>query len=138
MRLKNKVAIVTGGGRDIGRSVSLKLASEGAKVVINFKNDEEEANKTLQSIKANGGEAIIVKGDVTKAADISNLVAETQKAFGEEIHILVNVAGGLVARKTLPEMDEEFFDFVMNLNLKSVFLAAKAVTPFMKAGASII
>jgi 3-oxoacyl-[acyl-carrier protein] reductase len=138
MRLKNKVAIVTGGGRDIGRSVSIKLASEGAKVVINFKNGEDEANKTLQSIKENGGEAIIVKGDVTKAADVANLVAETQKAFGEQVHILVNVAGGLVARKTLPEMDEEFFDFVMNLNLKSVFLCAKAVTPLMQPGASII
>jgi 3-oxoacyl-[acyl-carrier protein] reductase len=138
MRLKNKVAIVTGGGRDIGRSVSIKLAAEGAKVVINFKNGEEEANKTLEAIKANGGEAIIVKGDVTKSADIANLVSETQKAFGEEIHILVNVAGGLVARKTLAEMDEEFFDFVMGLNLKSVFLTAKAVTPFMKAGATIV
>jgi 3-oxoacyl-[acyl-carrier protein] reductase len=92
----------------------------------------------LQAIKEAGGEAIIVKGDVTNAADIANLVNETRKAFGEEIHILVNVAGGLVARKTLQEMDEAFFDTVMNLNLKSVFLAAKAVTPFMQSGASII
>jgi 3-oxoacyl-[acyl-carrier protein] reductase len=138
MRLKGKIAIVTGGGRDIGRSVSIKLASEGAKVVVNYKNGEDEANKTLQAIKEAGGEAIIVKGDVTNAADIANLVNETRKAFGEEIHILVNVAGGLVARKTLQEMDEAFFDTVMNLNLKSVFLAAKAVTPYMQSGASII
>jgi 3-oxoacyl-[acyl-carrier protein] reductase len=138
MRLKGKIAIVTGGGRDIGRSVSIKLASEGAKVVVNYKNGDDEANKTLQAIKEAGGEAIIVKGDVTNAADIANLVNETRKAFGEEIHILVNVAGGLVARKTLQEMDEAFFDTVMNLNLKSVFLAAKAVTPYMQSGASII
>jgi 3-oxoacyl-[acyl-carrier protein] reductase len=138
MRLKDKIAIVTGGGRDIGRSVSGKLAAEGAKVVINYKNGEEEANKTLELVKADGGQAIIVKADVTNAADIARLVDETRKAFGDEIHILVNVAGGLVARKTLQEMDEEFFDCVMNLNLKSVFLAAKAVTPHMQAGASII
>jgi 3-oxoacyl-[acyl-carrier protein] reductase len=138
MRLKGKIAIVTGGGRDIGRSVSIKLATEGAKVVVNYKNGEEEANKTLQAIKDAGGEAIIVKGDVTNAADITNLVNETRKAFGESIDILVNVAGGLVARKTLQEMDETFFDTVMNLNLKSVFLAAKAVTPYMQSGASII
>ncbi len=138
MRLKGKVAIVTGGGRDIGRSVSVKLAKEGAKVVVNYKNGEEEANATLQSIKEVGGEAIIVKGDVTNAADVANIVNEAKKAFGEQVHILVNVAGGLVARKTLQEMDEEFFDFVMNLNLKSVFLLAKAVTPFMQSGASII
>jgi 3-oxoacyl-[acyl-carrier protein] reductase len=138
MRLQNKVAIVTGGGRDIGRSVSIKLASEGAKVVVNFKNGEEEAAKTVEAIKANGGEAIIVKADVTKAADVTKLIEETRKAFGEEIHILVNVAGGLVARKTLQDMDEEFFDGVMNLNLKSVFLTSKAATPFMKSGASII
>lgn len=138
MRLKNKIAIVTGGGRDIGRSVSIKLASEGAKVVINFKNGEDEANKTLEAIKANGGEAIIVKADITNASDVTSLVAATQKAFGEKIDILVNVAGGLVARKTLAEMDEEFFDCVMNLNLKSVFLCAKAVTPFMQSGGSII
>jgi 3-oxoacyl-[acyl-carrier protein] reductase len=138
MRLKDKIAIVTGGGRDIGRSVSVKLAAEGAKVVINYKNGEEEANKTLELVKADGGQAIIVKADVTNAADIARLVDETRKAFGDEIHILVNVAGGLVARKTLQEMDEEFFDCVMNLNLKSVFLAAKAVTPHMQAGASII
>lgn len=138
MRLKGKVAIVTGGGRDIGRSVSIKLAGEGAKVVVNYKNGEEEASKTVQAIKANGGEAIIVKADVTNAADVTKLVEEARKAFGEEIHILVNVAGGLVARKTLQEMDENFFDTVMNLNLKSVFLASKAVTPFMQSGASII
>jgi 3-oxoacyl-[acyl-carrier protein] reductase len=138
MRLQNKVAIVTGGGRDIGKSVSLKLANEGAKVVINYKNDESKAQETLNEIKANGGEAIIVKADVTKGADVTRLVEEAQKVFGQEIHILVNVAGGLVARKPLAEMDEEFFDCVMDLNLKSVFLACKAVTPFMQTGASII
>jgi len=107
-------------------------------VVINYKNDAAEAQRTLDAVKAAGGEAIIVKADVTKATDVTMLVEEARKAFGNGIHILVNVAGGLVARKTLQEMDEDFFDVVMNLNLKSVFLMTKAVTPFMEAGASII
>lgn len=138
MRLKGKVAIVTGGARDIGRAVSIKLAKEGAKVVIDYLNGDDEAKETLNAIKAFGGEAITVQGDVTKAADIARVVTTAQEAFGQQIDILVNVAGGLVARKTLQEMDEEFFDFVMTLNLKSVFLCCKAVTPFMATGASII
>lgn len=138
MRLKNKVAIVTGGSRDIGRAVSIKLAKEGAKVVINYFGNKQNADDTLALIQAIGGEAIIVKADMTKYGEVEHLVAETQKAFGDEIHILANVAGGLVARKSTAEMDEDFWDLIMNINLKSVFLAVKAVTPLMPSGSSII
>jgi 3-oxoacyl-[acyl-carrier protein] reductase len=138
MRLRNKVAIVSGGSRDIGRAVSIKLAKEGAKVVVNYFGNKQNAVDTLALIKAIGGEAIIVKADMTKFAEVENLVAETKKAFGDEIHILANVAGGLVARKSTAEMDEEFWDLIMDMNLKSVFFAVKAVTPFMPAGSSII
>ena len=138
MRLKNKVAIVTGGSRDIGRAVSLQLAQEGAKVVVNYFGNQENADQTLDLIKKAGGEAIIVKADMTKAAEVEQLVAKTRAAFGEEIHILVNVAGGLVARKSILEMDEEFFDLVMDMNLKSVFLAVKNTLPFMPKGSAII
>lgn len=138
MRLKNKVAIVTGGARDIGRAVSLKLAGEGASVVVNYFKKEEEAKETLEQIKANGGKAIAVYGDMTKPEDISNLIAKAQEAFGEEIHLLINVAGGLVARKLTQDMDDEFWDLIFDLNVKSVFRVSKAVLPFMKAGASII
>ena len=71
MRLKNKVAIVTGGSRDIGRAVSCQLAQEGAKVVINYHGNITNAEETLKMIKDNGGEAIIVKGDVTKSAEVA-------------------------------------------------------------------
>lgn len=138
MRLKNKVVIVTGGARDIGRAVSCRLAREGAKVVVNYFSDEEKAKETLAMIKSEGGEAIIVYGNMTLAADVANLIAKTKEAYGEEIHTLVNVAGGLVARKKLLEMDEDFWDFVIDLNLKSVFLACKAAVPFMPKGSSII
>jgi len=138
MKLKDKVAIVTGGGRDIGKCISQKLAAEGAKVVINWFDNEPECEKTLQEIKDAGGEAILVHGDMTKAEDVANVVAEGQKAFGEQIDIVVNVAGGLVARKTIDEMDEDFFNLVMRLNLNTAFLMTKAAVPFMGKGGSIV
>lgn len=138
MRLKNKVAIVTGGSRDIGRAVSLQLAQEGAKVVINYLSNLANAEETLNLIQENGGEAIIVKGDVTKSAEVTQLIDQARAAFGDEIHILVNVAGGMVARKPTAELDEDFWDAVMDLNLKSVYLVSKATIPYMGSGASII
>lgn len=136
--LEGKVAIVTGGARDIGKAVSKKLAAQGAKVVINYFDNEDQAKETLAEIKDAGGEGIIVQGDMTKQADANNLVAEAIKAYGDKINILVNVAGGLVARKTLEEMDEEFFNFLMQLNLTSTFLVTKAVVPHMNGGSSIV
>ena len=138
MKLKDSVAIVTGGSRDIGRSVSVKLAREGAKVAVNYFSDEVAGQDTLKQIQDEGGTAILVKGDMTQAADVANLVAETQSAFGKDIHTLVNVVGGLVARKSLDEMDEDFFNKVMQLNVNPVFLAMKAVAPHMPSGSSVI
>lgn len=138
MRLKNKVAIVTGGSRDIGRAVCIKLAQEGAKVVVNYRGNEQQALETLNMVKDAGSEGIIVYADMTKGADVAMLVQETRDAFGDEIHILVNVAGGLVARKPTADMDEEFWDLVMELNVKSVFLAVKNTVPFMPEGSAII
>lgn len=138
MKLKNKVAIVTGGGRDIGRSISIKLAREGAKVAINYFNSETEAQETLDIVTREGGEAMLIKGDMTRAEDVSRLVSVTQNTFGSDIHILVNVTGGIIARKKLEEMDENFVNSLMKLNVNSVFLAMQAVVPFMPAGSSII
>ena len=138
MKLKDKVAIVTGGGRDIGKAISMKLAAEGAKVVINYYDSEAICRETLAEIKAKGGDAILVHGDMTKLADVENLVAEGRKAFGGHIDILVNVVGGLVARKPIDEMDEDFFNLVMRLNVNTAFLATKAVVPHMREGSSIV
>ena len=99
MKLKGKVAVVTGGGRDIGRAVCVKLAKEGAKVVVNYFDSESDKEITMAEIKAVGGEAISVYGDVTKQKDIDNMVAKTKEAFGEKVDILVNVAGGIVCKK---------------------------------------
>src|SRR5437868_13636058 len=98
MKLKGKVAVIAGGARDIGREVSIKLAKEGAKVVVNYFNSEIDAQKTKQLIEDVDGECIIVRGDITKWQDVQNLLEESKKAFGSEIHILVNVVGGLLGR----------------------------------------
>lgn len=138
MRLKDKVAIVTGGGRDIGREVSRVLAREGAKVVINYANDEASAAETLAGIQAAGGEAVVCRADVTTQAGVDALIAATETAYGERIDILVNLAGGMVERRPLAEIDEAFFDKVMTLNMKSAYLMTRAVVPHMPAGSAIV
>ncbi|MBO6944277.1 glucose 1-dehydrogenase [Altererythrobacter sp.] len=138
MKFAGKTAVVTGGSRDIGRAVCVKLGSEGANVVVNYNSNEDDADATLAAVEAAGGKAIKVKADVTKPTDVDALIAAARDAFGDAIHILVNNAGGLVARKTLEEMDEEFFNFVMQLNATSTFLACKAAVPFMGEGSAIV
>ena len=136
--LEGKVAIVTGGARDIGRAVSEKLAAEGAKVVVNYFSNAEHGADTVASIEAAGGSAVAVAGDMTSKDDVDKLVDEARSAFGDSIDVLVNVVGGLVARKPLAEMDDEFFDRVMRLNVTSTFMTTQAVAPYMGSGAAIV
>lgn len=136
--MKGKIAIVTGGARDIGRQASLKLAAAGAKVCVNYFENKDQADETIRMIKDAGGEAKAVQGDMTKAADVKKVVDACVAAYGDTIHVLVNVAGGLLGRKTLPDLDEAFWDAVMNVNLKSVYLVTRAVVPHMTAGGSIV
>lgn len=136
--LEGKVAIVSGGARDIGRAISEKLAANGAKVVVNYYNKPDGGEATVAAIEKAGGTAIAVRGDMTSRGDVENLVAETRKAFGDRIDVLANVVGGLVARKPLAEMDEEFLEGVMRLNVTSTFLTMQCVVPHMGEGSSVI
>ncbi len=138
MKFKGKVAIVTGGGRDIGKSISKRLASEGAKVVINYRSDDASAQATADEIVEAGGTAMLHRADVTVASEVAAMIAAATKAYGDSIDLLVNCAGGMVARKTLAEMDESFFDTVMDLNLKSAFLVTKAALPHLREGSAIV
>ncbi len=133
-----KLAIVTGGARDIGRAISTSLARQGALVVINYFDNEADALLTKEAITAEGGKCIIVQGDITKYTDCQKLVTEARKAFDQKIDILVNVAGGLVGRKLITEMEEEFWDFLITLNLKTVFLMSKAAISEMNDGGAIV
>lgn len=133
MKLQGKTAIVTGGGRDIGRACAVKLASEGARVAINYFASSAGAEETVAEIKAQGGKAIAVQGDLNNPADVEALVARTVETFGG-VDVLVNNAGGLIARKTITEMSLEHWQAVMDLNLTSTFLMIKACLPHMTKG----
>jgi 3-oxoacyl-[acyl-carrier protein] reductase len=136
--LKGKVAVVTGGSRDIGRAISMKLAAEGAKVCINYCHNEAKARETLEAVRSTGGEAILVRADVSRAEDVKRMFEEAAKAFGGQIDILVNNAGGIVGRKGIEEQDEEWYQKLMDLNFKSCWLCTRDVLSYMKNGGSIV
>ncbi|MEP5730503.1 MAG: SDR family oxidoreductase [Sulfitobacter sp.] len=138
MGLNGKTAIVTGGGRDIGRACALRLAADGAKVAINYHSSSEGADSAVAEITAAGGSAFALQGDMTKQEDVAKLVAQTRSEFGDNIDVLVHVTGGLVARKTFSEMDVDHWNTVMNLNVTSFFYLTKEASPFMPEGSSIV
>jgi len=136
--LNGKVALVTGGARDIGRAVALAFAKAGASVAINYHSSGDRAKELVKEIESSGGKAISIGADVSRGSEAERLVTETCAAFGERIDILVNNAGGMIARKKLEEMDEQFWDDVLGLNLRSVFLVTKAASPHMREGGAIV
>ena len=136
--LSGQVAVVTGGGRDIGRACALKLAAQGAAVAINYHSSSEGADSAVKEITDGGGQAIAIQGDMTNGEDVAALVEKTIQTLGPQISVLVHVTGGLVARKTLAEMDIEHWDYVMSLNATSFVRVAKAVLPHMTNGGSIV
>ena len=138
MNLENKAALVTGGARDIGRAVCVRLAQAGAKVAVNYRGNQSNADDTLAAIEAAGGEGVLIKADVTDEADVKRLIDEAAGAFGGSLDVLVNNVGGLVARKALAEMDMAFFEHVMRLNVTSTFLMAQHAVPKMGDGGSIV
>ncbi|MCL4139198.1 UNVERIFIED_CONTAM: hypothetical protein GTU68_039921 [Idotea baltica] len=138
MGMNGKTAIVTGGGRDIGRACAMRLAEEGANVAINYHSSSEGADSAVAEITAAGGKAFALQGDMTNQADVEKLVEKTRSEFGGSIDVLVHVTGGLVARKTIADMDVAHWNAVMDLNVTSLFYLAKAATPHMPDGSSIV
>lgn len=134
MRLKGRVAIVTGGAKGLGRAFALKLAEEGARVMVVTRKDMANLEKTVQQIKDLGGEAALFQADVARETDMLNMAEATNKAFGR-IDILINNAAIYdgIKRKPFYEIDPDEWDLVMTVNVKGAFLAARAVFPYMKA-----
>jgi 3-oxoacyl-[acyl-carrier protein] reductase len=121
--LKGKVALVTGASRGIGRAIAERLAKAGAAVVANYASNAGEAQKTVEKIKAGGGDAIAVQADVSRVSEITRLFDESIKHFGK-LDILVNNAG-IIFIKTVSETTEEDFDRIFATNVKGTFFACK-------------
>jgi 3-oxoacyl-[acyl-carrier protein] reductase len=129
--IAGKIALVTGGARDIGGAISRELARNGADVVVNYAKSAAEAEATVRDIVALGRRATAVAADVTRKADVERLVAEALRFGNGRIDVLVNNAGGLVRRARLAELTEELVDQVLRLNFTSVVLTCQAVIPHM-------
>ena len=126
-----KVALVTGGARDIGRAISVELARNGADVVVNYKASANEAEATTREIAALGRRARGVAADVTRKAEVDRLVGEALEFGAGRIDILVNNAGGIVRRALLAEVTEELLEEVLRLNFTSTLLMCQAAIPHM-------
>ena len=129
MLLDGKVALVTGASRGIGRAIAVRLASEGAKVAINYAGNTAKAEEVKAEIEKNGGEAILVQADISSTEAVDAMVEKVVEAFGQ-IDILVNNAG-ITRDGLLMRMKDEDFDAVINTNLKGVFYCTKAVSKLM-------
>lgn len=132
------MVVITGGARDIGKAISVKMALEGAKVIICYHNSATIAEDTLAEIQNQGGDAILFKADLTQPNAVQQLVDFATRKRNGSIDLLVNNAGGLLARKKLQEQDELFYNRVLDLNFKSVFLVTRGFAGHIKEGGSII
>ncbi len=136
-KLTNKVAVVTGASKGIGAGIAKALAADGASVVVNYSSSKEGADKVVAEIKANGGKAVAVQGDLSKQEDITKLFAETKKAFGG-LDVLVNNAG-VYEFAALGTVTEESFHKMFNLNVLGLILSTQeSLKYFGPKGGSII
>jgi len=130
MKLKDKIALVTGSSRGVGRAVALGLAKQGANVVVNYTSNENAANEVVETIQSMGGKAIAVKADVAQKAEVENLVNSAIDTFGR-LDILVNNAG-FTRPAMMIKMTEDQWDQVVDIHLKGAFLCAQAAGLHMK------
>lgn len=136
-RLKDKVAIITGGDSGIGRAVAIAYAREGAKIVIAHFNEEKDATKTEQFIKNNGGECLVISGDIGDENFCKELVKKTIDKF-LKIDILVNNAAEQHVALSLEDISSEQFERTFKTNMFGAFYLTKAAIKYMKSGSCII
>ena len=132
----NTLAVVFGGGRDIGGAISIALAKRDAQVALSYNSSNPQ--ETIAAVEAAGQKALARKVDAMDTAAVRDFAAWAQKESGKPIGVLVNVVGGLLARKKMDEMDDAFWDTVFGLNVKSVFAMTQAALPLMADGAAIV
>jgi 3-oxoacyl-[acyl-carrier protein] reductase len=131
--LSGKVALVTGSSRSIGAAIAKRLADDGANVVINYVSNPNAADEVVSSINAHRpGAAVAVKADVSTIAGGQELLDATVRSFGKIDIIVLNA--GIMGSKTLEDIDEQFYDDHMNVNVKGPFFLVKAAAPLLTAG----
>jgi 3-oxoacyl-[acyl-carrier protein] reductase len=136
-KLTNKVAVVTGASKGIGAAIAKGLAAEGASVVVNYASSKGDADRVVNEIKKEGGKAVAVQGDVSKASDVKRIFDETKKAFGK-LDVLVNNAG-IYQFAPLDQITEEHFHRHFNTNVLGLLLATQeAAKMFGPEGGSVI
>src|SRR6266481_3938968 len=135
-KLAGKVAVVTGASKGIGASIAKHLAEEGASVVVNYASSKSGADKVVSEIKAQGGKATAVQGDMAKKSDIERLFAETKKSYGN-LDILVNNAG-IYEMLPLEQITEEHFHKQFNLNVLGLILATQEAARHFNSSGSVI
>ena len=132
MLFKDQVALITGASSGIGRATAEAMGRQGARVGVNYCKNQVGAEQAAETIRKAGSEALVLRADVTRNADVLAMAEAVRKEWGR-IDILVNNAGDLLGRHTLANMTEEYWDLIMALNLKSAFLCVKAVWEEMVA-----
>ncbi len=132
MVLKDQIALITGASSGIGYATAIAMAHEGARIGVNYHKNKTGAEQAVAEIRKAGGEAEVIHADVTSAKEVQSMVDAVRKRW-ERIDILVNNAGDLLARHMLSDMTEDYWNQIMDLNLKSVFLCVKAVWEEMTA-----
>ncbi|HEX8465098.1 MAG TPA: glucose 1-dehydrogenase [Abditibacterium sp.] len=136
MKLQNKSALVTGASRGIGRGIAVKLASEGAKIAVNFNSDEKSALEVVAQIEAAGGQAFAVRGSIADLAAIDSVVSEVENRFGK-LDILVNNAG-IGEFVAFEDASVEHFDKQFDLNVRGLFFLTQRALRSMNDGGRII
>ena len=137
MKLKDKVALITGSSRGIGKAIALRFARDGAKIIVNYFNSETKANELVEEIKRIGSDAIAIKCDVSQEKDVKNMIEKSVKKFGK-IDILINNAG-IVYDVPLFKKTLEQWRRTLDTNLIGVFLCSKYASEHMlKQGSGVI
>ncbi len=136
-KLKDKIAIVTGGDSGIGAATAIAFAKEGADVVVSYLDEHEDANRTKRRIEELGRSCVLIPGDVSKKEQNEELVQQTLRTFGK-IDVLVNNVGIQFPQKTITDITDEQFDETFKVNIYSHFYLTRAALPHLKVGSSII
>ena len=131
IRFDNQVVLITGASTGIGAALARAFGKAGARVVVHYHASAEAAQSVLRDIQASGGQGYLVRADVTQPAQLKSMLDNVLDHWGT-VDILVNNAGGLIRRSSLPDMPDDVYQYIMDLNLTSVYQLCKLVIPIMQ------